>query len=105
MYVETIGNIDEKTVKRYIEKQMEESKNGNDQPFLMVAGQQDCDTAILGQQAFPVNAKYVAVRRLERNCSVTCIGCLVCKSTAYFQHRNLWFTIPTTQKGNISIVI
>lgn len=29
-YVETIGNIDEKTVKRYIEKQMEESKKGND---------------------------------------------------------------------------
>ena len=29
-YVETIGNIDEKTVKRYIEKQTEESKKGND---------------------------------------------------------------------------
>lgn len=29
-YVETIGNIDEKTVKKYIEKQMEESKKGND---------------------------------------------------------------------------
>jgi len=29
-YVETIGNIDEATVKRYIEKQVEESKKGND---------------------------------------------------------------------------
>jgi len=29
-YVETIGNIDEATVKRYIEKQMEESEKGND---------------------------------------------------------------------------
>jgi len=29
-YVETIGNIDETTVKRYIEKQTEESKKGND---------------------------------------------------------------------------
>ena len=29
-YVETIGNIDEITVKRYIEKQMEESKKRND---------------------------------------------------------------------------
>ena len=29
-YVETIGNIDEATVKRYIEKQKEESEKGND---------------------------------------------------------------------------
>ena len=29
-YVETVGNIDEKTVKRYIEKQTEESRKGND---------------------------------------------------------------------------
>lgn len=29
-YVETIGNIDEETVRRYIEKQMEESEKGND---------------------------------------------------------------------------
>jgi putative transposase len=29
-YVETIGNIDEAIVKKYIEKQMEESKKGND---------------------------------------------------------------------------
>jgi putative transposase len=29
-YVETIGNIDESTVKRYIEKQTEESRKGND---------------------------------------------------------------------------
>ena len=29
-YVETIGNIDEATVKKYIEKQIEESRKGND---------------------------------------------------------------------------
>lgn len=29
-YVETIGNIDEKTVKRYIQQQTEESMKGND---------------------------------------------------------------------------
>ena len=29
-YVETIGNIDEATVKKYIEKQVEESRKGND---------------------------------------------------------------------------
>ena len=29
-YVETVGNIDEETVKNYIRKQMEESERGND---------------------------------------------------------------------------
>ena len=29
-YVETIGNIDEATVKKYIQKQIDESRKGND---------------------------------------------------------------------------